>query len=708
MATTEESLHVLDYWRVIRTRKEIIIAVFLLFVITGFVFTLTASKEYEASTIVQVEEETSALTVFGRERWGYDPLFLRTQFEIIQAPPVIEEVIRRSGIGHRIAESLGMASLPEEDTYRIVSRGLRVQHYRDTNLIEIRIRLSLPEGEAHREVAQVADTFARVYRERSLSQTREAIQAALDALQEKLEEQQERVRLAEDRVEAIQLEYGIVMLRRAEGADTASERRSIVRLEDELIMVKRMLADRQTRLDTVRQLEPQALIDAAPYLVENNVALQSLVKAKREAEVRLSELQISAYGEKHPDVIRIQTIIKGLSSKIDDELKGLKTGMEAAYATAKAQYDILERELEERKQGDIKASAGGYRELNAALEELDHAKRIRDAMEMKFIQEQIQMEIPSSSVEIIARAKAQDVDDFVSPKLVLNLLLSIFMGLCAGIGLAYFVEYIDTSIKTIDDVENFMNQPVVGVIPQRVDAFVNRDAYREHAEAYRMLRTNVRFSARAKDARTYCVTSGSMGEGKSLTVFNLGVVCAELGDRVLIVDADMHRPRQHKIVGVGNRSGLANILVGQAQFDDAVVSTEFDNLDLLPSGRLSSGTHGLLDTSKMREFVSDVSKHYDLVIFDAPPIIGVSDASLLAREVDCVLLVIQHRKYPRSVSLRARAMVENTGGNLIGVVLNRINVSRDYSYYYHYNYRYSPSGGGASGSGSAADQQSKT
>jgi capsular exopolysaccharide synthesis family protein len=174
-------------------------------------------------------------------------------------------------------------------------------------------------------------------------------------------------------------------------------------------------------------------------------------------------------------------------------------------------------------------------------------------------------------------------------------------------------------------------------------------------------------------------------------------VCAQLGDNVLLVDSDLHRPRQHKILGLSNRTGLANVLVGEVSLDQAIQGTRLANFHFLPSGRLASGVHGLLDTRRMRELVKELKQRYDLILFDAPPVIGVSDASLLVREVDGVLQVIQHRKYPRSVSSRAKNMIESVGGNLLGVVLNNINISRDYSYYYRYQNYYYPKSGKESG-----------
>ena len=160
------------------------------------------------------------------------------------------------------------------------------------------------------------------------------------------------------------------------------------------------------------------------------------------------------------------------------------------------------------------------------------------------------------------------------------------------------------------------------------------------------------------------------------------------------MDSDLHRPTQHKMLGADKNIGLANVLVNECETDAAIIETEVPNLYLMPSGRLKSGHHGLLDTVRMKELLAELKGKFDLVLFDAPPITGVSDASLLAREMDGVVLVIQHRKHPKAVSNRAKVMVENVGANLIGVVLNNINISRDYSYYYYghyYSYAYTRS-----------------
>jgi capsular exopolysaccharide synthesis family protein len=307
---------------------------------------------------------------------------------------------------------------------------------------------------------------------------------------------------------------------------------------------------------------------------------------------------------------------------------------------------------------------------------------------MRYAEERIKSHIPKTTVEQVAPGKAASADDPVRPRPLLNMVLSLIVGIGAGIGLAYFVEYLDTSVKTIEDIESLMKVSVLGVIPQKVKPFVDPSAEAAHKEAYRVLRTNIRLSKKLASGKALCVTSGSVGEGKSLTVFNLAYCFAEMGDRTLVIDSDLHRPRQHRILGIGNRPGLANYLVGETPLDDVIRDTKVPNLHMIPSGKLQSGVHGLLASEKMQALVALLKERYDIVLLDSPPIIGVSDASLLVRYVDGVLLVIQHRKYPRAVSSRAKDMVVNVGANLLGVVLNNINVSKDYTYYYYQQHYY--------------------
>jgi capsular exopolysaccharide synthesis family protein len=203
-----------------------------------------------------------------------------------------------------------------------------------------------------------------------------------------------------------------------------------------------------------------------------------------------------------------------------------------------------------------------------------------------------------------------------------------------------------------------------------------------------VLRTNVLFSRKKPDANSLTVVSGGAGEGKSTTICNLATVFAQQGQRVLLVDSDLRRPSLHKFMKTSNSIGLTNYLLKQNTVEEVIQTTKNPMLDFLPSGKLPSSSLGILNSQRMKDFVADVKSRYDFVFFDSPPIMGVSDASILASEVDLAILVVQYRKYPQAMTLRAKQMVEKVGGNLLGVVLNNINISQDSYYYYYSGYYY--------------------
>ncbi len=694
MSDSQETSHFLDYWRVIRSRKEIVVAVFLLTVIVGAGVTYYMPRVYMASAVMQVTKPSPDIPLFSREpMFRYDPLFLRTQFQIIQSRPIVEEAVRRLGLNEKLGRAYGYYDLLKEKSFdrtvKLVSSQIKVQQYRDTNLIEVQVYLSKPSDEAPRLAAEIANAVVEVYRDQASEKSRTAKQAALQAMRDELDEQKKTVKDLEDVVEDIRKKHGLMFLATRDGGGDSIEKREIVQLNDLRLKTRMELEEKKARYETIIGLPADELLDAAIHLVEDP-ALAALVLEKRKAEIELSRLT-ETLGLKHPKVVEVQQGIIELKVKVGEALRGLVTGVKADYDAVQAKFEVIEAEAKKLRQTDLSAESGAYLEFDRASEELAHARAIRDQLEAKYLQEGIELRIPQTTVEFVSAAKPADPKDPVRPKPFVNIALSVVLGIGAGIGLAYFLEYLDTSIKTIDEIEKIMGAPVVGVLPQRIKPLIDKKADLAHAEAYRVLRTNIQFSKRFTSGKTLCVTSGSVGEGKSLTLFNLACICAQLGDRTLIVDSDLHRPRQHKILSLPNATGLANVLVGEMSLEDAVVGTSVTNLDFLSSGQIDAPVHGLLNSRVVKDLIKELKASYDYVFFDAPPAIGVSDASLLVSEMDGVLLVVQHRKYPKALSIRARDMIHNIGGNMIGVVLNNINVSKDYSaYYYQQHYTYYP------------------
>lgn len=683
-ASSESTLHFLDYWRVIRSRKEIVLAVILLIVLTGTAYTLLLPPVYMAQTTISVQEDSLDVDVFERQMMAnsFNPFFLRTQYEIIQSRPILYQVIDNLNLQQRWSEKYGGDEgvvMKREDVRKLLGRSINVNQFRDTSLIEIQVWREGDDGA--QESALIANELANVYREHRLSVKRNEVRRAVDALNSELVKQQERVNRAEEELEAIRRELGVSML--APGMQTDNVR--LQRMEGDRVAARVDMLTRKARWEQLEALSGQELLNASAYIV-NDPSLMSLRRNLVDAEQQLALLGENL-AENHPEIRRLQAAIDDLNDKLEQALEGLKAGVRSDYEVAKTRYEALDQELEKIRQEGIERQGERFLPFDRAERNLRVQQEILTALRARVAQEGIKLEIPKTPVEIVDPAEAPLRP--AKPNLLLNILVSIALGVGAGVTLAFFIEYLDTSVKTVDDVERYLELPVLGVIPQKIRSLYEEGPESPHAEAYRVLRTNLQFAANLNGKGTFAVASGGVGEGKSTTLFNLAYVCAQLGDKVLIVDSDLRRPVQHHFVDVDNRFGLSNVLMGEADLDEAVKKTRVPNLDFLPSGKIPRNAVGLLDSRRLKALIETARKTYDMVFFDSPPIVGVSDAAILASLMDGVLLVVQYRKYPRNISLRARRLLSNVGATVTGVVLNNINIMRDdYYYYYHYSHGY--------------------
>jgi len=392
-------------------------------------------------------------------------------------------------------------------------------------------------------------------------------------------------------------------------------------------------------------------------------------------------------GELHPRIKGLEKVVATLEQQIDNRIQGVLAGLELKVRSAFAQVEQLQKDVTDAKkrESDMRRKGRHYFDAKRAL---SNKTRIRDTILFRVMQEKVDLALPKeSTVEITDMAEVPKTA--IRPNIPLNIALGVVVGLILGVGLAFFIEYLDTSVKTIDDVERALGAAVLGVIPQNVGSLLDEGDESPHAEAYRVLRTNILFAGRKDESQTtFSVVSGGAGEGKTTTMFNLAVVFAQMGDRVLIVDSDLRRPSMHRYMNVSNNIGLTNYLLGQVTIDEVIQTTAIPSLHFIPSGKLPSSSMGILSSAKMKEFVAEMKSRYDYVFLDAPPIMGVSDASVLASMVDMCVLVVQYRKYPQMMTQRAKEMVTKVGGNLVGVVLNNINISQDSYYYYYSGYYY--------------------
>lgn len=676
-----QNLHFLDYWRVVRARKEIILVVLVLVVITGLFVTNLMEKRYQATCRIEVFQDSENLKVFTPSQFGntFDPYFLLTQQDVMMSELILGRVMEnldlRAKWGERFVEE--GYTLKTEEALPILRSFINVEQQRNTSIVEITAVSTEPA-----EASLIANEVARVYRQHRIDDAIQAIRTSLAAMEGLIEEENEKVIQAENRLEEIREELGLNTIDFGTRITAESER--VRQLQADLMSYRVDMLTRKARLDELEELEGDGLINALLMSVQD-MSLVNLRSQRIDFEVQLA-MQLENLGENHPDVRQVRQGLQETKSNIESTIEGIKSGLRTDYLVAKSRVEALEAELEKVEELDRLSRSQKLLPFERAEREVRVKRSILASLQARLAQEGVDVALPRIPIKVIEAATPPDPRDPSSPNLVLNLVLSVFLGGFCGVGLAFFIEYLDTSVKTVDDVERYLGASVIGVIPQKVKTLNIDGIDSPHAESYRVLRTNLKFAHDGKPGGVFTVASGGVGEGKSTTLFNLAFVCASMGDKVLIVDSDMRRPVQHKILGVSNQHGLADVLLKDKPLEDMIMATEFENLHFLPSGQLPRTSVGMLDNRKVKSLMKDMKERYDYVLFDSPPIMGISDSSILASEVDGVMLVVQYRKYPRQMSARAKRLVENAGGKVAGVVLNNINILRDDYYYYNSYY----------------------
>ncbi|HEU5070052.1 MAG TPA: polysaccharide biosynthesis tyrosine autokinase [Verrucomicrobiae bacterium] len=680
-AAPENKLHFLDYWRIIRIRKTVILAVFLLVLITATLVTFVLPEYYLSTASIKIDRDVTDITSFtGTRNPGvYDPYFIQTEFEAIKSEAILTNVIARFDLNNKWGRKYNNGKpLKQTDTLMILRKNMNLSPVRNTMFIDIGVY-----SDNAQEAADLANAIAEAYRDYRLLQIRNASEGGIKALEARFQEQQDKITKASQELAELRQKYEISDADAAgTGPAPSLDFTTVQHLNGLLTEGESQYQGEETKLRILKSFSRGELRKAIPNVVPDTqfTELSSQLNLAQQALIKVSK----DYGTNSATYQNAEKLVSELTQKLDDRIDGILVGQEATVETMKAKVESLRKMLTDAKNADIKRASETrpYWDKKRELEVLLNFQKI---LETRLSAEKVDVSLPRSGmVEIMNRAVVQARPD--RPNKPLNIALGVVVGLVVGIGLAFFIEYLDTSVKTIDDVERALQAPVLGVIPQNVGLLIKEGAESPHAEAYRVLRTNILFSRKDEKRNCMCVVSAGAGEGKSTTVFNLATIFAQSGHRVIIVDSDLRRPTLHKMVGVSNSIGLTNYLLKQNTLEQVIQTTSIPSFDFMASGKLPSSSLGILSSSQMKELIHELKQRYDFVFFDSPPIMGVSDASILASEVDMTMQVIQYRRYPQPMNIRAKQMIEKVGGNLVGIVLNNINMSQDESYYYYSGY----------------------
>lgn len=468
--------------------------------------------------------------------------------------------------------------------------------------------------------------------------------------------------------------------------------RQIDKYTDALTEVKLRKMQRQSQLTELRKLKELDALHVPVLGIDMPQLLGDLRRAYTEEQRRLAELK-SRYQDTHPQVQQQASKVEQILRELSREVEVALSASQIRYSEAVSDEQKVQNELALMKQEGMRLSRLEI-EYNKLKRDADSLQKQYNLILNRSKESGMVGRLRLSNIKVLDYARTPKVP--VSPRVRVVLALSVVLALLSGVLLAFLLDALDRTVKAPQDVETNLGQALLGVVPSFAsdskgryppDLYVAYHPRSTVAEACRAIRTNLMFAGADKPLRTLLLTSSLPREGKTLCCVSLGTVLAKSGAKTLIIDCDLRRPRIARAFGISATIGLTNVLVGEVSLDDAIRSSEVENLSVLPAGPTPPNPAELLNGQHFRKLLAEVGTRFDRVLIDSPPAVPVTDPAILATLVDGVVLIVRHGKTPREAATRAASHMLDVGGHIVGVVLNDIDVSgKGYrSYYGHYS-----------------------
>jgi len=686
---SDQILHFHEYFKVIRNRLWVIFTIFTLTVLSGYYVTNEVlQKSYTATSEIKIlpRELMAVSTTSSAHTTGEIGLQeFQNEFEVITSPDVLSPIITDLQLDKAWAKRLKLPvdSMPMQDAVAYLSSIVHLDFKRGTSIITISVSSDVPK-----ECMDIANAVANRYKTMRDVAEETLTNSGISVLKDQIAQQEKTVEDQSAKVEKMRqdlLDKNITI----PGLSEAGSQRREAELDERSKELQAAKVDYDARivlLNKVINLPDDEFITTLEGLGRTQADISSLRTDIAHEQTDITNLLNDGFAPEHPRVVSMQAEIDAKKKQEADLIAGLRRSMQVDADMAKSRIQLLQGEVDSLSREVTQENSNDLVPFRDAGRQLDVDRSMLDAMKIKLQQDEIDVNMHESPVVIISQAELPEYP--TSPKKGLNMIVSIAAGLFVGVGVAFLIEYLDTSVKTMADAETLLGLPVLTVIPNKGGPMpLIQDAGRlPHAEGYRILRAKLDLKVQNGIGPSLTMLSGGPGEGKSTTIYNLAIVCAQAGQSVILVDCDLRRPTLHDLVGISNERGLSNYLRGEGEAVEFVQRTQMPKLQVLAAGNMPMSDIGVLAGDKIRHMLDDLKQRYDLVLIDAPPVLGISDGSIIAREVDYVILVIQHRRYPREISLRAKRAIEEVHGNCVGMVLNCVAVKSDDSYYYYSSY----------------------
>ncbi len=710
--------HLYDYLLILRKHQWLILSFMLAVMTIVAIATFRMQPVYFATSRIEMDRENSNILPFqGAD--SYDFMmdlenYIETQSKILTSETLALQTIRNGGLAVRPefsspggpSEAVAIGSLANQKRPPELGEflgSLSVKRVPNSRLMDVSFESTDPQL-----AARVVNVHIATYIEQNFRSRYEATTRATTWLADQLGELKVKVQKAEDARIAYERQNQIWTIDDKQNITTQ-------RLGD----VNKELTDAQSermRKESLYQFAKAGNLDAVPQ-VQSNSALVDLLKKRTETSAQYADA-LSQYGPNFPKVQRLQAQLKEADDSIEREKKKILDVLESDYQEVRQREVLLTQRLDQQK-AEANQMAEKLVEYNILKREAEANKSLYDGLMTKLKETAISQGLRSSNIRVVDPAMIPSTP--ARPAKARNVMLAFLVGLVGGIGLALLREYLDNTVKTPDDVETLARLPSLAVVPQfadsngtakkqrllqglaanghdkRIELVAQHLPKSQMSEAFRALRTSILLSQADHPPQVILVTSALPREGKTTAAANLAVTLAQLGDRTVLVDADLRKPGVGRLLnlGSGKYAGLSSYLAGVSSLELVTVPhPSIPNLAAIPTGPLPPNPADLLSSHKFADAITELRTKYKFIVIDSPPVMAATDAVIVSVQTDGVLLVVRSGATPKEAFTRTRDLLNSVKCRILGVVLNAVDSNApDYYYsyrYYPYSYGYGP------------------
>jgi len=710
-----------EYLRVLIKRKWLVASCVVIIFGVVALATMRSTRIYDAFGSIAINKTDPAIQSLKDPGAGasvdyYDPTDLDTEVRILKSDLLALQVIKQlnldknpevGGGEETPSNSLSLttdALQPDsEKTTALLAGfkgGLRVTLVPNTRIIEIHYR-SADKNLA----ASVVNTLISTYIEQNFKTRFESTMQASDWLSKQLVDLEMKVQTSQEKLVQYQKEHEILGIDEKQNITTSK----LDELNKELTAAESDRMEKESVYRLVQSGDPDTAA-AAAVSAGTGTSTSGLMEKMREqqADLKIQIAQLSTqFGNSYPKVVQLNTQLKEVDAQLQIEMTKVVSRVRSGYLASLQHESMLRQAMEIQKQQANKLNENAI-QYSLLKRDVESYRTLYEGLMEKLKEAGVTAGLRSNNIRSVDKARVPTSPS--EPNVPRNLTFALALGFTTGIGLAFLLEGIDNTVRTPEQAQVISGLPSLGMIPlgskngieaaaRRLTVATSREAVElvtqsrpqsQMAEAYRALRTSLLLTSLGGPPKVILVTSALPQEGKTTTSINTAIVLAQKGTRVLLIDADLRRPSIHKTLGMGPKTGLSNVLTGNATLQQAVVrSPLLPTLFILTAGTPPPNPAELLASSNMRDILAELREEYDHIIVDTPPTLSVTDAVVMSTRADAVVLVIRSGQTTKQALRRSRELLLQVNARVAGVLLNAVDLtSPDYYYYYEYQGKY--------------------